>query len=108
MAASSSPDGVREDDFIIPAVPSNDDFESDPEVCLMLVVGRVEKVAEESGGMPRAFSSIGRRCRRSSSSSSFFSATSSLLPGIIWRLPARSLVLESICSPHECFQETRI
>lgn len=33
MAASSStPDGVREDDFIIPPVPSNDDFESDPEV----------------------------------------------------------------------------
>ena len=30
--SSSSPDGVREDDFVIPAVPSNDDFESDPEV----------------------------------------------------------------------------
>ena len=32
MASSSSPDGVREDDFVIPAVPSNDDFASDPNV----------------------------------------------------------------------------
>lgn len=31
-AASASPDGVVEDDFIIPPVPSNDDFERDPEV----------------------------------------------------------------------------
>lgn len=43
MASSSSPDGVREDEFIIPAVPSNDDFESDPEVGRRCALGRVPK-----------------------------------------------------------------
>lgn len=93
----ASPDGVREDDFVIPAVPSNDDFESDPEVRFDDAVDEGEANGERGGLRVRRRLNVVVVAEKDD-----VAPLNRLAPA------ARSLFLESPFSARECFRETRI
>ena len=96
--ASSSPDGVREDEFIIPAVPSNDDFESDPEVGRRCGLDESSKSPRVERRKKEKFFFVDwRRCRSPSPS------TTSSPPRHLAPAAPASLVMESVFSVCECF-----